>query len=301
MRLKSLLFVLFVSLVTALAFAPAALAGPHGGHYGGGGHYWGGGWGWGGYGGWGWGWGGPWWGPAVVYSPGAQGLSRFAAVDTDVSPEAAQVFLDGTYIGTADDFDGAPSYLFLLPGRYRLEFRHPLYETIALDLDVHRGERVKIDREMKLLAGKHKLDAFDPAEKGTPYGRYFGPKASPVDPRARSERDARQRARTEDDYGIDARVDPEGEKADSPPPAPRPIRPAARPKLSWKVSPDDASVYLDDRFLGTADDLNARNGTRVPPGHHTVTVIRPGYQTRTLQVEATKDGATLKVEVTLEK
>ena len=301
MRLKSLFFVLFVSLVAALAFAPAAAAGPHGGHHGGGG--WGGGWGWGGYGGWGWGWGGPWWGPTVIYapgySPGAQGHARFAAVDTDVSPEEARVYLDGTYIGTADDFDGAPGYLFLLPGRYKLEFRHPLYETIALDLDVHRGEKVKVDREMKLLAGKHKLDAFDPAEKGTPYGRYFGPRAAPVDPRARAERDARKRARSDDDYGIDARVDPDGEKAEAPV-RPRAERSAIRPKLSWKVSPDDASVYLDDRFLGSAEDLNARNGTRIPPGKHTVTVIRPGYQTRSVEVEA-KEGAALTVAVALEK
>ena len=41
---------------------------------------------------------------------------RYAVVKTDVSPEEAQVFLDGKYIGTADDFDGMPDYLYLGAG-----------------------------------------------------------------------------------------------------------------------------------------------------------------------------------------
>jgi len=78
----------------------------------------GGGWGWG----WGWGWPGyygPAYGPGYVYGPAAQ----WAVIDTDISPEEARVYLDGRYIGTADDFDGWPDYLYLRRGHYRIEFR----------------------------------------------------------------------------------------------------------------------------------------------------------------------------------
>jgi hypothetical protein len=73
-----------------------------------------------------------------------------------------------------------------------------------------------------------------------------------------------------------------------------------RPRIDWTVSPDDASVYLDDRFLGTAEDLNAGGGTRTEPGPHTVTVVRPGFKTKTVEVEV-KPAAPLKVAVELEK
>ena len=106
---------------------------------------------------------------------------RYAIVKTDVSPEEAQVFLDGKYIGTADDFDGMPDYLYLGPGKYHLEFRLPNYQTFATDLDVSRGQRVRLDQKLKLEPGKSALDQFPPESKGTPLGRVFtkgGPEAS---------------------------------------------------------------------------------------------------------------------------
>ncbi|HEX7519928.1 MAG TPA: PIG-L deacetylase family protein, partial [Candidatus Deferrimicrobium sp.] len=77
--------------------------GGHGGYYGGRyGGYWGPGYGW-------WGWGGGWWDPwpywsgvAIYSSPqGRPAAGRFAVVDIEVKPDAAEVLLDGTYIGKA--------------------------------------------------------------------------------------------------------------------------------------------------------------------------------------------------------
>ena len=36
-------------------------------------------------------------------------------------PEEALLYLDGRFIGSADDFDGHPDYLYLEPGVYELE------------------------------------------------------------------------------------------------------------------------------------------------------------------------------------
>ncbi len=49
------------------------------------------------------------------------------------------------------------------------------------------------------------------------------------------------------------------------------------------MRPDDASVYLDDRFLGSARELRT---LALSPGPHRVEVVRPGFRTveRTVQV-----------------
>jgi PEGA domain len=56
--------------------------------------------------------------------------------------------------------------------------------------------------------------------------------------------------------------------------------------LVFDVSPEDAVVYVDDEYEGTAADLNAlENGLRVPPGEHVVTVLRPGFHDSTVTVD----------------
>ena len=126
-----------------------------GGHSGGGGgshhyggsyrHHWGGGWGYRPYWGSSWWWGWPYydtWGPRVyVYSGGHRvATSGYAAIKTDVEPDEAEVWLDGKYVGTADDFDGYPDFLYLEPGAYHLEFRLP--GGGWLQSRKHRGKKI---------------------------------------------------------------------------------------------------------------------------------------------------------------
>jgi len=85
---------------------------------------------------------GPWWGwgPYAYVGdrttgPGAGpggGRHRCRA-------EHARVYLNGELIGTADDFDGFPDYLYLERGRYTLEFRIPGYESGTLEVEARAG------------------------------------------------------------------------------------------------------------------------------------------------------------------
>lgn len=311
---------------------------PGGGHYGGGHHgwycpptyyggsswLWGGpwdwwwGWGWGS--GWGWGGWGPYWGGVYVINDGAPVPNRYARVDTDVSPEAAEVFLDGTYIGSADDFDGYPDYLYLEPGKYRLEFRHPFYETLAREVEVRVGQDVSLNDELALLPGKKKLDAVDPERKGTPLGRVFG-KPAAERTAAGTGRTGRFEVTGETDSGplddldeideIDEDEDvlpprrpapPAGAEAwRSPEPKAGDVAPADQGRLRFEVGPGDAAVYVDDRYVGTGKELGGlTRGLRVNPGKHTVTVVRPGYGSKTVEVES-RPGAAVDVVVELEK
>jgi PEGA domain len=260
---------------------------------------------WGAYwGGWGWyGWGGPWsYGPGqvvVVTGPGGYRSGRFAVVDTGVSPDEAEVYLDGKYIGTADDFDGFPDFLYLKPGKYHLEFRLPGYETLEKDVEVSGGQRIKVDKKLKRMPGTDKLAPF-PSKKPMPYGRVFGTGGVPVTP------ESARPAADDDGPPVDARPAMDDPR---PPRGPDPRAPAdsvaprrgASARLRIKVTPEDAVVYLDDQYLGAGDDLaGSPRGTVMEPGWHTLTVVRPGFKTKTVDVQA-KPGTPVDVVVELEK
>ncbi|MFN3414282.1 MAG: hypothetical protein ACK42L_09510, partial [Thermoanaerobaculum sp.] len=115
-----------------------------------------------------------WWGPVVVTPVVAQARATdLAVVDTDVSPEHARVFLDGQLIGTADDFDGNPDYLYLRPGRYTLEFSLPGYETRGVQIDAEPGRFFPLDFELARKPGEGAAPWYDRPE-GLPVARVFG-------------------------------------------------------------------------------------------------------------------------------
>ena len=65
------------------------------------------------------------------------------------------------------------------------------------------------------------------------------------------------------------------------------------------VEPSDAAVYVDNKFVGTAEEVNSlERGIAVSPGKHTVTVSRPGFKDRAVDVDV-QSGDTEKVEVSL--
>lgn len=243
-------------------------------HVGIGWHGWGPGWGW-----WGWSpyWYGAPWGYTVVYPDPDL---RHGALDTDLSPERAEVWVDGQRLGVADDFDGFPRYLWLEAGTYDVVFYLPGYETLARQVTIYAGQVIDVEDRLERGESIHPND--------------LGPKSH--DRRdARLERDRERRRKAEERWSgddeswsrrssRDAPLDARGEPA----------------RVRLEVSPEDASVYLDGRFLGTGRDLaRLRAGLLVDPGSHTLEVVRPGYAParRTLEVEA---GSDEEVEVELE-
>ena len=78
-----------------------------------------------------------------------RGLSPFFGyVDTDVLPEEARVYLDGAYLGQADDHDGFPGLLRLEPGRHVIEFRLEDHRTLRLRLKVDRGQLIRVSERL---------------------------------------------------------------------------------------------------------------------------------------------------------
>jgi hypothetical protein len=146
---------------TALVVTPLTLpasAEAHG-HHGGvvvgvgfGGFY-----GWGPYWGWGmpyWGWG---WGPGPFYygAPGGGMLgyamaSGMGALDMDVNPKQAEVWVDGKYVADARDLDGDPSYLWLKQGTHHIVVYKAGFRSFDEGVDVNVG----MIRQLKLKLEK---------------------------------------------------------------------------------------------------------------------------------------------------
>ncbi len=250
-----------------------------------------------------WGWGWNWWPPHYNYGVTEDviyGRARFAAVKTDVSPEESEVWLDGQYVGSADDFDGYPDYLYLKPGKYHLEFKVVGYEPVSVDLEVTRGEITKIDQNLKRLPDTSKFQEF-PKSRGMPYGRYFGLGGKPAGderaPRVGDRYDVLPygAAAADDDFDLPP------PKTERMPPSAAPSTRPGRARMRFSVLPEDAAIYVDDKYVGAGEDLNnSPRGVVTDPGAHTVVVTRPGYKTKTVTVEA-KAGQPVDVVVDLEK
>jgi hypothetical protein len=253
--------------------------------------FWGG-WGWG----WGWGWGPGYYGPYSPYPYGRFAVepSGWTAVKTDVEPDEAAVYLDGRLIGTADDFDGFPDRLYLGPGTYTIEFRLEGFRTLTSTVDAAPGRSFDIDRHLEKVPGARRHGTYSPAEPEGGIVRFFVKGAdqaaipwSPGSPGAAAGAPAPPRERVEAD-----------EEATAPAPRGAPI-PEAR--IVFRVRPDDAAVYIDDRYAGLARELGAvSEGIAVGPGRHTITVSRPGYQEQSKSVDA-EDGGTVRVEISLDR
>jgi len=76
-------------------------------------------------------------------------VRRSAMIKTDVEPDEARVYVDGRYVGTADDFDGIPRLLHVTPGRHRVTFRLPGYAPYTVVVRARPGRVIDIDRRLR--------------------------------------------------------------------------------------------------------------------------------------------------------
>jgi hypothetical protein len=59
-----------------------------------------------------------------------------------VSPRHAEVYVDGYYAGTVDDYDGIAQGLTLESGPYRIELAAPGYEPLEFNVRITPGQKV---------------------------------------------------------------------------------------------------------------------------------------------------------------
>lgn len=272
--------------------------------------------------GWGWGWGWDLYGyPPYGYGPRGYGRSyrgNWTAVKTDVEPDEAALYLDGKLIGTADDFDGFPDKLYLQPGSYTLKFELEGFEPYSVSVDATAGSFVRIEHHMKKIPGARHYGTYTPARPEGGVVRYFAKKdgvAAPFTPgdrdSYRSRGDARLEEEMDEPNGSEAAPEEDASPQEEAAPAPdeesaapeesEGIVAASESRILFRVRPNDAAVYVDDKFAGTARDLNLLGaGLPVSPGEHRITVTRPGYRDKALKVNVEEKGKS-RVEVSLSR
>lgn len=194
------------------------------------------------------------------------------ALDVNVKPKkTTQVWIDGDYVGLAKAFDGHPQYLWLPKGQYQLILFNPGYRTVERSVTVYPG--LVIDLDLDMVPGE-----------STPVETLARPR-----PRAEPDRGAASAT----GYGASEAV--RGKTAEVE------VRevPGRPGRLQLEVSPGDASVYLDGRFLGRGEELTELDaGLVIEPGEHLLEVVRPGREPATRTFEA-GSGETVELAVSL--
>ena len=99
-----------------------------------------------------------------------------------------------------------------------------------------------------------------------------------------------------DDDADDDRLPP---AVSEPAPSGAPSEAENESRIVFDVSPPDAAIYVDDRFAGSARELNGlAGGMAVSFGEHRITVTCPGYREATVRLQASgAKGARARVEL----
>ena len=74
------------------------------------------------------------------------------AVDLNVKPKKAEVYVDGEYAGLVRNFDGYPAYLWLSEGVHQVVLFHNGRKTEAREFTVRKGE--VIDFQLRMQDGE---------------------------------------------------------------------------------------------------------------------------------------------------
>ncbi len=82
----------------------------------------------------------------LANQPGASSGLTF-----QVSPASAEVFVDGVYAGTVQDFWADRQPLMIVPGSHRIELRATGYRTVTLDVTTTAGQVIPYAGELEPL------------------------------------------------------------------------------------------------------------------------------------------------------
>ncbi len=106
-------------------------------------------------------------GPYRYASPGAE-------LKINVTPKEAEVYVDGYFAGTVDEFDGALQRLHVLPGQHEIVVYHEGFRSIREKLYLGPNASRKLERTMEKLA---------PGEANEPKPEPITPPEPPRNPR----------------------------------------------------------------------------------------------------------------------
>jgi hypothetical protein len=214
------------------------------------------------YGYWGYPYGG-YWGGYYGYYGGS--YSYTGSVRLKVKPEDAEVLVDGYYVGTVDDFDGAFQSLKLEPGPANIEVRAPGFEPLRVDVRILPGRKITYEANMRAGDPGPAPQPQPPAVRPQPPNRAPGPGVATGPP-------------APGDPGADP-----GDQGDYDQPM------VAYGGVRLRVEPRDAQVFVDGYFVGVVDDFDSGKGLPLESGPQNIEIRADGYQPLQIQVRILPD------------
>lgn len=85
---------------------------------------------------------------SIGVQPG-QGQANEGGLSFDITPNTAQLFVDGTMVGTVGQFTPTTQPLGLVAGRHRVEVRAPGYRAMSFDVDIIAGQVIPYQGTME--------------------------------------------------------------------------------------------------------------------------------------------------------
>ena len=98
------------------------------------------------------------------FNPTMAAAADLGAVDLNVKPGSAQVWVDGRFVAEARDLDGSPNLLWLREGPHHLVIYEGGYRSYEDDIAVQLGQ--KTDLKVHLDKGNSPPPGMRPSEKG---------------------------------------------------------------------------------------------------------------------------------------
>jgi hypothetical protein len=78
---------------------------------------------------------------SVGVRPGAQpNQANMGGLSFDISPDTAEVYVDGSYVGQVSQFTASSQPIGLPAGRHHVELREPGYQVSSFDVDIVAGQ-----------------------------------------------------------------------------------------------------------------------------------------------------------------
>jgi hypothetical protein len=221
-------------------------------------------------------WGAPYWGaPYFPYYGGWYAPYYYdSSLRLQVSPRETEVFIDGYYAGTVDDFDGVFQRLHLEPGDHDLELFLGGHRSFQQKIFLQRGRTFNV---------RHGMEPLGPGE------------AEPTRPTAPPRPAASARARPpQRQPPIRPRDrDPDVDRApDQAPPAKSDFG-----SLVLRVQPGDANITIDGEAWENSGD-NGRLIVQLGAGVHSLQIRKDGYRTYMTDVTV-KPGETTTLNVAM--
>lgn len=204
---------------------------------------------------------GPWYPPyyyGAAYAPGA-------SLRLQVTPREAQVFVDGYFAGTVDDFDGVFQRLYLKPGEHDLQVYLPGHRTLEQKVYLQPG---------KTFTVKQPLQTLQPGEPEPTRPVATNPPSRNI--QARGPRDGvRDRDNDETEDGIQQSSATRAEFG----------------SLAVRVQPNDASISIDGDAWQPSG-TNERLILQLGAGVHKVEIRKDGYRAYITEVTIRPDDTT---------